>query len=294
MRDETRNKSRNPGQGPCRFIVIGNEKGGSGKSTVAMHVAVALLRMNRRVASIDLDTRQGTLTRYIENRRRFGEGEELALKLPAHHVIATSDLDSAAARDAEDRVSFEAVADDLARRMDYVVIDTPGSASALSGAALARADILVTPLNDSFLDLDVLVRIDIHDLTNLSVSGFCETVLAEREARRQRSAPDIAWTVMRNRLTNIGARNKQDIHEILTLLSRRFDFGLVDGFSERVIYRELFLRGLTVLDLRESGAGVAIKMSHVRARQEVRGLMDAIGLAGDVAASEQAVGLPTR
>ncbi len=284
MHDETRNRA----QGPCRFIVFGNEKGGSGKSTVAMHVAVALLRTNRRVASIDLDSSQGTLTRYIENRRRFGEGEEIALKHPAHHVIETSDLDSAAARETEDRVSFEAVADDLARRMDYVVVDTPGSASALSGAALARADILVTPLNDSFLDLDVLVRIDIHDLTNLTVSGFCETVLAEREARRQRRAPDIAWTVMRNRLTNIGARNKQDIHEILTLLARRFNFTLVDGFSERVIYRELFLRGLTVLDLRESGAGVAINRSHVRARHEVRGLMDAIGLAGDAAAAEQA------
>ena len=119
-----RDKIRNPGQGPCRFIVFGNEKGGSGKSTVAMHVAVALLRTNRRVASIDLDSSQGTLTRYIENRRRFGEGEELALKLPAHHVIATSDLDSAAARDAllhhADLVSGpeQTRAHDLLRQLD--------------------------------------------------------------------------------------------------------------------------------------------------------------------------------
>lgn len=277
--------------GGCRFVVVGNEKGGSGKSTVAMHLAVALLRMNRRVASIDLDHRQGTLTRYVENRRRFGEGEEIALKIPEHYVSPHSVLDSAKAREAEDRRAFETLAAKLARRMDYVVIDTPGTAGALPEAALARADILVTPLNDSFLDLDVLVRIDIHDLTNLSVSGFCETVLAERQARRRRGVPDIDWTVMRNRLTNIGARNKQDIHEILALLARRFGFRLVDGFSERVIYRELFLRGLTVLDLRESAAGVAINMSHVRARHEVRGLLDAIGLIGDVAAAEQVVGL---
>ena len=65
---------------PARVIVVGNEKGGSGKSTVAMHVAVALVKARpERVATIDLDIRQRSLTHYVENRRAWGEriGREL-------------------------------------------------------------------------------------------------------------------------------------------------------------------------------------------------------------------------
>ena len=52
-------------------IVVGNQKGGAGKSTVAMHVIVALMRMGRRTGVLDLDVRQRSLTRYIENRARW-------------------------------------------------------------------------------------------------------------------------------------------------------------------------------------------------------------------------------
>ncbi len=268
-----------------RFILVGNEKGGSGKSTVAMHLAVALLRDNQRVATVDLDRRQGTLSHYIENRRRFAAADNISLKLPEHHTVRFSELDSAVAREAANRETFEALANDLAARMDYVVLDTPGASGALPSAALSWADTLITPLNDSFLDLDVLVQIDIHDVENLTISGFCQNVLAEREARRERGANDISWVVMRNRLTNIRARNKQDVQEVLSLLAGRLDFRLVDGFGERVVYRELFLRGLTVLDLRKSGAKVTLNMSHVHARHEVRELMNALGAISDAAAA---------
>ena len=273
----------------CRFIVLSNEKGGSGKSTLAMHLTVALLRMNESVASIDLDDRQGTFTHYVENRRRYAQGEEIALKLPEHHRIERAGADAGAAGEAEDRRAFEALADALAGRVSNVVIDTPGAAGALPRAALARADILITPLNDSFLDLDVMFRIDLQDLSKISIGTFAEAVLAEREARRARGAPDFAWYVARNRLTSIGSRNKQDMHEVLSLLARRFHFRLVPGFGERVIYRELFLKGLTVLDLRQS-ADEAKNLSHLHARQEVRELSRAIGLMAPAPASAGAAG----
>jgi chromosome partitioning protein len=276
--------------GRCRFIVLGNEKGGTGKSTVAMHLTVALLRMDYRVASIDLDHRQATFSHYVDNRRRFAEVMGLALKLPDHRKVAPSQRDSVAARGDEDHAAFVALATDLAPRMDFAVVDTPGSAGVLARTALSYADILVTPLNDSFVDLDMLVGVDIHDPARLTTSPFCDAILAEREARRQRGRPALDWYVMRNRLTHISSRNKRDLNDVLSLLARRFGFRLAPGFSERVIYRELFLRGLTVLDLREAQAGVAMSMSHLHARQEVRALLDTLRLTGD-ALAEQAVGL---
>ena len=56
-----------------RVIVVGNEKGGSGKSTVAMHIAVGLMKSHQRVATIDLDSRQKTFTHYIENRHAWAQ-----------------------------------------------------------------------------------------------------------------------------------------------------------------------------------------------------------------------------
>lgn len=70
-----------------RVIVVANEKGGSGKSTVAMHVAVALLKRGRRVATIDLDSRQKTFTHYIENRRAWVERVARDLECPEHFCL---------------------------------------------------------------------------------------------------------------------------------------------------------------------------------------------------------------
>ena len=280
------------GSDRCRFIVLANEKGGSGKSTLAMHLAVALMRMGGRIASIDLDIHQGTLSHYIENRRRYAESQGISLKIPEHHAFKASTHDSVSARQAAEHEALMALAGGLRQRTDFIVIDTPGRADALARSALSLADYLVTPLNDSFLDLDVIVRIDIQNLRNLEVSTFCNAVVAERAARRQNGKPDFAWFVMRNRLSNIGSRNKQDIQELLLVLGQRFKFQVLDGFSERVIYRELFLRGLTVLDLREGKEPVGrMNMSHLKARQELRTLLDALGLAVDPARAGIAVGL---
>ncbi|WP_425450440.1 division plane positioning ATPase MipZ [Virgifigura deserti] len=274
-------------------IVLGNEKGGSGKSTTAMHLIVALLRQGYRVGSIDLDARQGTLSRYIENRQRCSAEDGLALPVPTHHRVPRSTLDSAsAARDDETERLAAAMASLSA--YDFIVIDTPGSDNSLSRLGHARADTLITPLNDSFLDLDLLARLDGPGRRILGPSLYSEMAWEQKKQRALADGGSIDWIVMRNRLSSLDARNKRNIGRLLEQLSHRIGFRLAPGFSERVIFRELFPRGLTLLDIRESKAGMPLSMSHVAARQEVRALLNAIGLTGsfDTGASEVRESLP--
>ena len=258
--------TRNGGE-PGAVVVLGNEKGGTGKSTTAMHLIVALLRDGRSVASVDLDGHQGTLTRYIENRRSFAEGEGLRLQLPDHHRIASGESDA---------VGADALIDRLAAAHDYVVLDCPGTDNPLARHAISRADILITPVNDSFVDLDLLARIGGTPPRVLGPSVYSQTVWEGRQRRAMNGGRPIDWIVLRNRLSPLDSRNKKNVGLTLDELARRIGCRCLDGFHERVIFRQLFLQGLTVLDLREDGAGVALNMSHIAARQEIRRLADAV------------------
>ena len=258
-------------------IVLGNEKGGSGKSTTAMHVIVALLRDFHRVGSIDLDARQGSLSRYFENRRAFVAESGVALPLPEHHRLPRSTLDSASAAREEEAVRLDAAMRALAE-CDFIVIDTPGSDNSLSRLGHARADTLITPLNDSFLDLDLLGPHRPRGQAHHRPQPLQRDGLGAEKRRAMADGGSIDWIVMRNRLGHTEARNKRDIGLLLEALSKRIGFRLAPGFSERVIFRELFLRGLTLLDLKEAGIGISLTMSHLAARQEVRELLAMIGL----------------
>jgi chromosome partitioning protein len=254
-------------QGAGRVIVIGNEKGGTGKSTTAMHLVVALLRDGHSVASIDLDTRQGTLTRYLENRRNFAEERGLDLPLPAEHAGELADATPE---------YLEEILEDWIATHDFVVIDTPGGESMLSNVAHEWADTLIAPINDSLVDLDVLARIEAETLEIKGPSHYADMVAEARKLKADRTGEPIDWIVLRNRLSSLHARNKQNVGDILTRLSEQIGFRQGPGLSERVIYRELFLSGLTLLDLRDRGIDVAFTMSHVAARQELRALMLAV------------------
>ncbi|OIR02335.1 ATPase MipZ [mine drainage metagenome] len=254
----------------ARIIVVGNEKGGTGKSTVAMHLIVSLLGMGARVASIDLDARQATLSRYVENRaRRQGR----ALPMPEHVAVPpTADV-------AADEARFLESLQTLSARHDVVLIDTPGSDQPLSRLGHSYADLLITPLNDSFIDLDVLAKVDPDSMKITRPSHYAEMVWESKKIRAlrgQRGGAD--WFVLRNRLSTLDARNKREMERLLGDLARRIGFQCVGGLCERVIYRELFLEGLTLLDL-GPGSGVEMSMSHVAARQELRRLVEALGLA---------------
>ncbi len=258
-------------------IVLGNEKGGSGKSTTAMHVIVSLLHDGYRVGSIDLDARQGSLSRYVENRRKTAAEMLLPLPMPTHIPIERSKADSAAMAKREDESRMAQALNEL-DACDYIVIDTPGADTSLSRLGHTLADTLITPVNDSFLDLDLLGRIDTDGAKILKPSVYAEMVWEQRKTRAIYGGKPIDWIVMRNRLSSLDAKNKRDIGQLLELLAKRVGFRVAPGFTERVIFRELFPRGLTLLDLSRKDAGVSWRMSHVAARQEVRDLIILLGL----------------
>ncbi|MDX1712060.1 MAG: division plane positioning ATPase MipZ, partial [Rhodovibrionaceae bacterium] len=208
----------------------------------------------------------------------FARESGLRLKLARHHRVYQAKAETLEACMAQDRASFAAALDDLGD-CDFIILDTPGTDTFLSRLGHARADTLITPLNDSFLDLDLLARIDPSGRKILGPSVYAEMVWEQRQQRAQDGRPPTDWIVMRNRLAHVNARNKRDVGRLLEELSRRIGFRLAPGFSERVIFRELFPKGLTLLDLRERGVGVSLNLSHVAAREEVRGLLDAIGVA---------------
>ncbi|MEO0392313.1 MAG: division plane positioning ATPase MipZ [Pseudomonadota bacterium] len=272
----------NPAQGGggvagCHVVVLGNEKGGSGKSTAAMHVIVGLLRAGYRVGAIDLDARQGTLTRYFERRVKRRDERGIDLPCPSHRAVHRSDAATKEAMEAEERTALSAAIEALAPNHDVLVIDAPGSDNYLSRLGHSYADTLITPMNDSFIDLDLLATIDAETLDVLKPSVYSELVWETRKRRAMRDRGSIDWIVMRNRLGHIDARNKRDIAVILETLGKRIGFRQAPGFGERVIFRELYLKGLTLLDLVEDGE-IALSMSHVAARQEVRSLMEQINL----------------
>lgn len=258
---------------PAHVIVVGNEKGGTGKSTISMHLVVGLLGMGLSVASMDVDARQATLTRYLQNRKSRKDQAELGLKLPDHVALPPTG-DQAA-----DEARLTEAVGRLRASHDALVIDTPGSDNHLSRLAHSFANTLVTPLNDSLIDLDVLARVDAATMRIQRPSHYAEMVWETKKARAMRGERAVMdWIVLRNRLSHLDARNKRDMEKLLAELSRRIGFRLVAGLGERVIYRSLFLEGLTLLDLRAGLPNFELNMSHVAARQELRALMEAIGL----------------
>lgn len=260
----------------AHIVVLGNEKGGTGKSTTAMHVAVGLLRDGYKVATIDLDPHQGTLTRYVENRRTFAAGKNIRLPATHHVAFAASTLDSQAAASAADAATLDALLAGFDASHDFVVIDCPGQDNAIARHALSRADTLITPVNDSFVDMDLLAKVGGQPPRVLGPSTYSQIVWEQKKVRAQRDREAIDWIVMRNRLSALDSRNKKSVGSALEQLAHRIGYRLLDGFSERVIFRQLFLQGLTVLDLRDDGTDVPLNMSHVAARQEIRNLLDAV------------------
>jgi chromosome partitioning protein len=260
-------------------IVLGNEKGGSGKSTTAIHIIVALLREGFRVGAIDLDARQGTLGGTLKSREQFVAAKGITLPMPVFAAVHRSQAESRTAAEEEERAAFDDAFAKLAEGgADIIVIDCPGADTFLSRYGHSQADTLITPINDSFVDFSMLAKVDAenHDIVNPSI--YAEMVWEARKHRFARDRGKIDWIVMRNRLAASEARNKRDVGETLDALAKRIGFRTLKGFGERVIFRELYLQGLTLMDVREANIGIALGLSHIAARTEVRALVSALKL----------------
>ena len=263
----------------AHIIVVGNEKGGSGKSTTCMHVATALVRMGFRVGALDLDLRQRSFGRYVENRRAYLARAGLTLPSPDYRELPEVPADQLQAGENAFDARLAAAIAALEPVSDFIVIDCPGSHTRLSQVAHSLADTLITPLNDSFVDFDLLARVDPETGRVKGPSIYSEMVWNARQLRAQAGLKPIDWIVLRNRLGAQQMHNKKKVGAALEELSKRIGFRVAPGFSERVIFRELFPRGLTLLDLRDTGVD-QLNLSNIAARQEVRDLMTELRLPG--------------
>ncbi|RAK61550.1 ATPase [Phenylobacterium hankyongense] len=261
-------------------IVVGNEKGGAGKSTIAIHTATALMHGGAKVAVLDLDLRQQTTGHFFANRRAWLAANGVAAPMPIEHPLSADGAALAQTSEADAVARFGDAIAELLDQADFLLIDTPGSDTAISRAAHGQADLIVTPMNDSFVDFDMLGVVDPVTLELTRHSLYSETVWNSRKARATNERKQIDWIVLRNRLAPTEARNRKRLDERVNALSRKVGFRVGPGLRDRVIYRELFPFGLTIADLSPTIRPVAMSLQHVAARQELRALMGAMGFSG--------------
>jgi chromosome partitioning protein len=263
----------------AHIIVVGNEKGGSGKSTVSMHVSVALARMGKRVGVMDLDIRQLSLGHYMENRLAYLQ--RMGLDLPSPVYLPLPEIDPATLPDGANPqdARMTAALEQLEGSCDFILIDCPGAHTRYSQYAHSVAETLITPINDSFVDFDLLARTDPETGKVIKPSIYSEMVWKARQTRAQAGLRPLDWVVLRNRMGTTAMHNKRRVGDALDELRTRIGFRVAAGFSERVIFRELFPKGLTLLDLPDLG-GESLTLSNIAARQEVRDLLVTLALPG--------------
>jgi len=269
----TKEKKKKKKKKDAHIIVLGNEKGGTGKSTLAMHIVVGLLEAGKKVAVIDLDARQKSVARYLQNRQAFMDAGGAEVKLPKLSVVRQSEKGVIKNREQDDQENLQNVLNEYRHDVDFIVIDCPGNDTYLSRLAHALADTLVTPLNDSFIDLDLIGEVSATNFQVERLSYYSEMVWDSRKFRSASGKPPMDWVVTRTRLASLDSRNNKRVHTALEALQKRIMFRYVPGLYERVIYKELFPSGLTILDLEKVNS-----LSHVAAREEVRSLVNNLRL----------------
>ncbi len=263
---------------PPRTVVIGNEKGGAGKSTIALHLATALLHQGATVAVLDLDLRQQSLNHFFAHRKAWSAANDVVLPMPVSDPLEGHGMELAKASEAEVQSRLAPALEAALAAADYVIVDTPGADTAASRFIHAKADSIVTPLNDSFVDFDMLGLVDPVTLELTKPSLYAEAVWEARKLRMVNDRRSVDWLVLRNRLASTEARNRKRLDERIQALAKRVGFRVGPGLRDRVIYRELFPFGLTIADLSSKVRPVSVTMSHLAARQELRSILSSLGL----------------
>ena len=266
------------GQG-VHVIVVGNEKGGSGKSTTAFHLAIYLLHQGLRVATIDVDSRQQTLTHYVRNRQEWARRHGVNLVETEHYHLPLSSGDS---QQENNRLEFNLFRNAIGQvdgRTDFLIIDTPGFDTNLTRIAHSLADTLITPVNDSLIDLDVLAQFEPETGELRETSHYARLVQRARSERFAASGKTVDWVLVRNRISTLNSRNMRQVQILVQDIADQLGSRVADGIAERVIFRSLFTSGLTVFDQEAADmTGGAPSTSHISALQEYRSLLDALHL----------------
>lgn len=258
----------------AHVIVIGNEKGGAGKSTLAIHLAVALLKAGRRVATIDLDTRQRTLTRFFENRTSYAAQTSKSVETPRHFAVDRGESDDKRVNETLEFGAFAEAVSAVEHDFEFVVVDTPASDSYLMRLAHSLADTLVSPINDSYIDIDVFSRVHHDRRIRGQIAHYADLVLEARRRRRQVDGGLIDWVLIRNRIATLQSNNSRQVEASLEKLARELQFRTIGGLHDRVIFRELFPIGLTALDpIEEALKHGVLTPSQQSARREIDALM---------------------
>ena len=220
-------------------IVFANEKGGVGNSTLAFHTAIALSDSGKKVAVIDLDHGQATLSGALGNRE--ATCRLLKVGLPTPRYVAFWQTSAACLSQEIARIGSDCA---------YVLIDVAGGDSPIARRAIAMADTLVTPVSSSFADIDLLGQFDAISLRLKRLGRFSKLVDGLRKARIDAHLPDLDWLIVPNRSRHSGSNNEAIISQALVKLAAIAGFRIAQGLGERVAYRELFLYGLTHFDLK--------------------------------------------
>ena len=263
----------------AHIILFGNAKGGSGKTTIAMHLIVTLLKLGFKVASMDIDIRQASLTSYIKNRKKTSESENLQLSIPVHFkMMKDYDMNKGVEYTQEDIKDFESLIKQLNNKYDFIIIDTSENDNILNRYAHYLADTIITPINDSFLDVDLLCKVDHKDYTKAIPSIYSSMIWEQKKHKASKEKREIDWIVVRNRLPAIDVINKKNIASVIAHLGKRLGFFITSGFGDRVIFKELFLNGLTLLDTEKINKQIKINPSITAARQELREFISSLKL----------------
>lgn len=247
------------------IIVFANEKGGVGKSTTAFHICVALCNAKEKVAALDVDLRQLTLDRALNARAETARRMAIDLPSPRQILLAQS-------TEAELETKIRMAQIDCS----FIIIDVGGHDSPIARRAIYMADTIVTPVNDSFIDLDMLGHIDPHTGELKTLGAFARLVEHLKEPGLARREKPLDWVVMQNRSRSLGTKNERKFLDALHTIAPKAGFRLVPGLRERVIYRELFPIGLTLFDL-ELIPDIGRPAQH-NARREIAEMLDALKL----------------
>ena len=257
----------------AHIIVISNEKGGTGKSTLAMHLTVKLLQEGFKVATIDLDGRQGSLSRYISNRRSFCEQKGINLPIPEHFRFEP-ESNAYLLPAAREKIGHQIY--DLSNEYDAVVIDTPGTKNYLFEEAHKYADTLITPISDSLIDLNAIAEIDYESGKIMAPGHYANYVWEAKKFLASQGKAYLNWIVVGNKTSPYNSKNKALVFSYLERLAKLYGFRFNEGLKDRVIYKELFLEGLTVLDMQHESLKMKMSISHIAAKREIKNLAEFI------------------